>query len=114
MNYLHINADSTDGQSAPVVMKVSEKAWGLCGRMGKLSEQHRKLERELLTELAEINNMSEDEVSDIMCVHDFLVDAAEYGVGVETSKEISRQEYYRLRGVAKQVGSMEVLDDDLS
>lgn len=112
MNYLHINADSTNGQDAPVVMKVSKKAWGLCGRLGKLAKQHRKLERELLTELAEINNMSEDEVSDIMCVHDFLVDAAEYGVGVETSKEIDRQEYYRLRGIAKQVGSMEVLDED--
>ena len=112
MNYLHINADSTDGQEAPVVMKVSKKAWGLCGRMGKLAKRHRKLERELLTELAEINNMSEDEVSDIMCVHDFLVDAAEYGIGIETSKEISRQEFYRLRGVAKQVGSMEVLDED--
>lgn len=79
--------------------------------MGKLAEQHQKLERELLTELAEINNMSEDEVSDIMYVHDFLVDAIEYDVGVETSKEISRQEYYRLRGIAKQVGSMEVLDE---
>ena len=57
MDYLHINANSADGQRAPVVMKVSKKAWGLCGRMGKLAKQHIKLERELLTELAEINNM---------------------------------------------------------
>ena len=111
MDYLHVNADSTDGQRAPVVMKVSKKAWGLCGRMGKLAKQHRKLERELLAELAEMNKMSEDEVSDIMCVHDFLVDAAAYGVDIETSKAISRQEYYRLLGIAKQVGSMEVLDE---
>lgn len=109
MNYLHVNSDNINGYYEPVVMKVSKKAWDLCGRMGKLAKQHRKLERELLTELAGINNMSEDEVSEIMCVHDFLIDAAEYGVGVETSKEISKKEYEKLRKIGIEAGSMEVI-----
>lgn len=111
MNYLHVNADCRNGEREPVVMKVSKKAWGLCGRLGKLAKQHRKLERELLTELAEINNMSEDEVSDIMCTNDFLVDAAEYGVGIETSKEISKKEYEKLRKIGIEAGSMEVINE---
>lgn len=111
MDYLHVNADCTDGYYRPVVMKVSKKAWNICSRLGKLAVQHRKLDRELVTELAKINNMSEDEISDIMCSQDFMVDAAEYGVGVETSKEITKEEYEKLRKVGIESGSMEVLDE---
>lgn len=111
MNYLHVNADCTDGYYRPVVMKVSKKAWSVCSRLGKLAVKHRKLERELITELAKINNMSEDEVSDIMCNQDFLVDAAEYGVGVEISKEISKEEYEKLRQIGIEAGSMEVINE---
>ena len=110
MNYLHVNADCTNGYYEPVVMKVSKKAWDLCGRLGELAKKHRYLERELITELAKINKMSTDEISDIMCAHDFMVDAAEYGVGVETSKTIDKKEYEKLRKIGIEAGSMEVIE----
>lgn len=110
MNYLHVNADCVNGYYEPVVMKVSKKAWNICGRLGELAKKYRYLERELITELAKINKMSTDEVSDIMCSQDFLVDAAEYGVGMETSKEVSKEEYEKLRKIGIEAGSMEVIE----
>lgn len=110
MNYLHVNADCTNGYYEPVVMKVSKKAWNLCGRLGELAKKHMHIEKELIAELARTNGMSEDEVSDIMCAHDFLVDAAEYGVGVETSKTIDKKEYEKLRKIGIEAGSMEVIE----
>ena len=111
MNYLHVNADCMNGYYEPVVMKVSKKAWNICGRLGVLAKKHRYLEQELITELARINKMSTEEVSDIMCAHDFMVDAAEYGVGVETSEEISKEKYEKLRKIGIEAGSMEVLNE---
>ena len=111
MDYLHVNSDNINGYYEPVVMKVSEKAWGLCGRMGKLACKHRQLEHELLEELAKINGMTTSEISDIMCQHDFMVDASQYGVGVETSKEISKKEYEKLHKIGIEAGSMEVINE---
>ena len=111
MDYLHINADCANGYCEPVVMKVSKKAWDLSGRMGALVVQHRRLEEKLIKELARINDMTTDEVSDIMSTYDFMVDCSQYGVGVETSEEISKEKYEELRKVGIEAGSMEVLNE---
>ena len=50
----------------------------------------------LLTELAKINNISEDEVSDILATYDFLVDSSQYGL-VDLVTEISKEEYDKIK-----------------
>ena len=111
MNYLHINSDNINGYYEPVVMKVSKKAWDLSGRMGALVAQHRRLEEKLIKELARINGMTTDEVSDIMSSYDFMVDCSQYGVGAEMSEEISKEKYEKLRKIGIEAGSMEVLNE---
>ena len=106
MYYYHINSEEQDGLRAPIVMKVSKKASGLCARMGKLSNEMSKLDRELLEELARINNTSTDEVSDIMAYNDFLVDASQYGTGYIANRQISKEEYEKLLKIGIEAGSM--------
>ena len=97
MNYYHLNADCKYEFDEPVVLKVSSKAEELAGRMGKLVRQHRELERELLKEMSRINEITESEIGEFMSKYDFLVDASQYGVGIETAKTISKAEYEKLR-----------------
>ena len=106
MDYYHINSEEADGQRAPIVMKVSKKASSICSKMGKLSRQMAKLDRELLEELANINNTSTDEVSDIMAFDDFLVDSSQYGTNYIADKQISKEEYERLLKIGIEAGSM--------
>ena len=93
MDYYHINSEEDDGQRAPIVMKVSKKASSICNKMGKLARQMAKLDRELLEELANINNTSTDEVSEIMAFDDFLVGSSQYGTNYIADKQISKEEY---------------------
>lgn len=96
MQYFHIN-HNCKSEPEPVVLKVSEKALYLCGRMAKLIKQHSRLDRQLVQELAKINKIDEDEISDIMAEYDFLVDASQYGTGAEMAKPISKEEYEVLK-----------------
>lgn len=111
MDYLHVNADCQDGQTRPIVMKASEHAYSILGRMVDLVRKHRELERKFIEEMAKINNMSTDEYQDLSAEYDFLVDAAEYGVNISTYKSISEAEYYRLLDIAIEEESMELNSD---
>ena len=111
MDYLHVNADCKNGDSFPIVMKASQKVYDIAKRMVKITKQHRELEKKFIDELAKINNMSTDEVSDIMSTYDFMVDAAEYGVNVSLYKEITADEYELLVRKAIEEGSMEFNED---
>lgn len=106
MYYYHVNSEEQDGLRAPIVMKVSKKASDLCAKMGKLSNEMAKLDRELLEELARINNTSTDEVSDIMAYNDFLVDASQYGTGYIANRQVSKGEYEELLKIGLEAGSM--------
>ena len=106
MDYYHINSEEYNGETAPIVMKVSKRASDICSKMSKLSNQMAKLDRELLEELAKNNNTSTDEVSDIMAFNDFLVDTSQYGINYIAHKQVSKEEYERLLKVGIEAGSM--------
>lgn len=97
MEYYHLNADCIGEYNEPIVLKVSTKAKKLVGKMGALVRQHRELERQLINEMSEINKITRSEISDFMSEYDFLVDASQYGTGIEVAKMISKEEFNQLR-----------------
>lgn len=97
MDYYYLNADCVHSEYEPVVLKVSKRAHRLAGEMGALARKHGEIERVLIKELSEINDISEDEISDILADNDFFVDASQYGTGFETAKTISKKEFEELR-----------------
>lgn len=78
-----------------ITLKISSKIGNITNRMARLVRQHAKLDKQLVKELAKLNNITEDEVSDIMSSYDFLVDQSQYGLSNFSNEEISRQEYLR-------------------
>ena len=50
--------------------------------------------------LAVLNEISEDEASDIMSSYDFLVDTSQYGLSNFSIEQVSRKEY--LRGISNE------------
>lgn len=94
MKYVHINKYEEFGK--PIVVKVSAKLLKIISKMATLAEKHAELDRLMINEFAKINNISEDEASDIMCFNDFMVDISQYGGGLLLS-EISLDEYKRLK-----------------
>ena len=63
--------------------------------MAKLSQLHANLDRQLIKELSKLNDLSEDEISDILSSTDFLVDMTQYGLNEFTYEEISKEEFLR-------------------
>lgn len=96
MKYYYINPDKENEK--PILIKLSKKIDNLVGRMAKLSRQHAKLDREVIQELSKINDISEDEISDILANYDFMVDISQYGLSnFEISvKELTKEEYKQL------------------
>lgn len=92
MRYFLLKKDIND---KGITVKVNSKIEKVTNRMARLIRQHAKLDKELIKELAKVNNITEDEVSDIMSSYDFLVDQSQYGLSNFSNEEISRQEYLR-------------------
>ena len=95
MKYVHINKYEKFGN--PIVVKVSAKLLKIISKMATLAKKHAELDRLMINEFAKINDISEDEASDIMCFSDLLVDTSQYGGGLLLN-EISFDEYKRLKG----------------
>lgn len=93
MKYYYINPDEEDEK--PILIKLSKKIDYLIGKMAKLSRQHAELDRQVIQELSKINNMTEDEISDILTNYDFMVDVSQYGLGnfEISTQELTKEEY---------------------
>ena len=74
-------------------IKTNCKIDSICKRMAKLSQLHANLDRQLIKELSRLNDLSEDEISDILSSTDFLVDMTQYGLNEFTYEEISKEEF---------------------
>lgn len=93
MKYYLLNPENPN---EPIVIKVNSVLENIVSKMVKLSRKHAELDKQLVKELARINNISEDEASDIMCFNDFLVDSSQYGLG-EVVQQISKEQYDKYR-----------------
>lgn len=80
-----------------IFVKTNSKIDKLCSRMSKLAQQHAKLDRLLVKEFAQLNGISEDEASDIMCSYDFLVDISQYGLTDFCQEQISQKDYNKAK-----------------
>ena len=97
MRYFYLNSEDQYADK-PVLAKLSKKAEDICNKMSKLSRQHAMLDRELVEELARINNVTEQEISDMMSEYDWLVDVSQYGLGnVEQVEQITKEEFLKLK-----------------
>ena len=74
-------------------IKTNYKIDSICKRMAKLCQLHANLDRQLIKELSRLNNLCEDEISDILSSTDFLVDRTPYGLNEFTYEEISKEEF---------------------
>ena len=92
MKYYYINP--YEENEKPILIKLSKKVDNLVGKMMKLSRQQAKLDRQVIQELSRINNISEDEISDILANYDFMVDVSQYGLGnfEISAKELTKEE----------------------
>lgn len=93
IKYVHINKYESD---EPIVVKVSSKLLKIVDKICSLSRKHQELDKLMIEEFAKINNISEEEASEIMCFGDFMVDISQYGGGLLLD-EISLDEYKRLK-----------------
>lgn len=94
MKYYNLKRNETD---KGIFVKTNSKIDKLCSRMSKLAQQHAKLDRLLVKEFAQLNGISEDEASDIMCSYDFLVDISQYGLTNFCQEQISRENYIKAK-----------------
>lgn len=99
MRYIHLNAYSKH-EEEHLAVKINSKIDKICSKMAKLARKQGELDRQLVKEFAKVNDISEDEASDIMSSNDFLVDSSQYGLS-EFAKEITKEEYLQLK---KQIG----------
>lgn len=96
MKYFHLNPEESN--ESAVVAKLSTKAEKIVQQMSKLAQKHRELDRKLVSELAKVNNLPEDEIQDMMADYDWLVDVSQYGLGnMETAEGITKEEFLKLR-----------------
>ena len=93
MKYFYINPNEENEK--PILIKLSKKIDNLISKMAKLSHQHAKLDKQVIQELSKINNISEDEISDILASYDFMVDVSQYGLGnfEISTRELTKEEY---------------------
>ena len=94
MKYYLLNKDCE--YQKPVVMKLNVRTEKIIASMRCLARKHAELDLKMIKELAKINNISEDEVSDILATYDFLVDSSQYGFG-ELVTEINEEEYDKIK-----------------
>lgn len=82
-----------------IIIKINRKIEKITSKMAILVNQHAILDRQLIQELANLNNTSEDEISDIISSYDFLVDESQYGLSNFSNEQISKEEYLKLRTI---------------
>ncbi len=80
-----------------VPIKINATIQKISGKMSKLINQHAKLDRELVKELAKLNGITEDEASDIMSSYDFLVDESQYGLTNFSNEEVTKKKYLTIK-----------------
>lgn len=93
MQYYLLKKNIADNNGIPI--KINSKIQKICNKMAKLVNQHAILDRQLIKELADINEITEDDASDIMSSYDFLVDASQYGLSSFSVEQVSREEYLK-------------------
>lgn len=98
MQYYLLKKNVADNNG--ILIKINSKIQKICGKMAKLVNQHAILDKQLVKELAVLNEISEDEASDIMSSYDFLVDTSQYGLSNFSIEQVSRKEY--LRGISNE------------
>lgn len=76
-----------------IPIKINSRIQKISSRMAKLINQHAVLDRQLIKELANLNDISEDEASDIMSSYDFLVDESQYGLSNFSNEQVSKKQY---------------------
>ena len=94
MKYYLLNKDCE--YQKPVVMKLNVITEKIVASMRRLARKQAELDLKMIKELAKINNMSEDEISDTLATYDFLVDSSQYGL-VDLVTEISKEEYDKIK-----------------
>ena len=94
MKYYLLNKDCE--YQTPVVMKLNVTTEKIVASMSRLVRKQAELDLKMIKELAKINNMSEDEVSDTLATYDFLVDSSQYGLA-DLVTEISKEEYDKIK-----------------
>ena len=96
MKYFYINP--YEENEKPILIKLSKKIDSLISKMAKLSQQHAKLDKQVIQELSKINNISEDEISDILASYDFTVNVSQYGLGnfEISTQELTKEEYNKI------------------
>lgn len=80
-----------------IPIRISARIEKLCAKMARLSHMHAQLDRVLVKTLAELNSISQDEASDIMCAYDFLVDQTQYGLSNFSNDEVSKVDWNKLQ-----------------
>lgn len=78
-------------------IKTNSKIQKICSKMSRIINLHAKLDRELVKELATLNNITEEEASDIMSSYDFLVDESQYGLSNFSNEIITREKYLKIK-----------------
>ena len=105
MKYFNLNKMTTEEYSNPVLIKINSKTFDMLRKIAKIVQQHRKLEVEIIKEIANTNNLQTFEVSDILAEYDFLCDIMEYGNAVDhyaLERMITLNEYNKLKKAGKQ------------
>lgn len=100
MKYFNLNKLTIEEYSNPVLMKINSKTFGMLRKIVQIVQQHRKLEVEIIKEIAKTNNLETCEVSNLLADYDFLCDTMEYGNAVDhyaLERTISLKEYNELR-----------------
>ena len=100
MKYYNLNKLTSEEYSNPVLLKINEKTLKLLEKIVKVVLQHRKLERDIISEIAKTNNLDTYDISDLLSDYDFLCDVMEYGNAFDAyseSRQITKEEYNKLR-----------------
>ena len=100
MKYYLLKKNITDNG---IPIKTNSKIQKICDKMAKLINQHSILDRQLVKELAILNEISEDEASDIMSSYDFLVDISQYGLTNFSIEQVTKEEYLKQKGAVNEM-----------
>lgn len=100
MKYYLLKKNITDNG---IPIKTNSKIQKICDKMAKLINQHSILDRQLVKELAILNEISEDEASDIMSSCDFLVDISQYGLTNFSIEQVTKEEYLKQKGAVNEM-----------
>lgn len=104
MKYFNLQKLTEEEYSNPVLMKINNKTFKMLKKIAKIIRQHRKLEKEIIKEIAITNNLETLEVNDLLADHDFLCDIMEYGHEIDhyaLERMITQKEYKSLLNKGK-------------